>query len=161
MKSILKAVGLGVLAGVVIGGYMTWKKNKEVQEKIDEVFNDEFVENVVDKTVENLKDVNDKVQEDIQNSFDELWKTKGEIYNNIKKRHEMMDEEIKKMEENTKDLEKVVEALQETKENLETVAENVEEITVTEAEKENHEKNMKILDDCEKKIDDLLDDLNK
>lgn len=60
-----------------------------------------------------------------------------------------------------KDLEKAVEVLQETKESLETVAENVEEITVTEAEKENHEKNMKILDDCEKKIDDLLDDLNK
>lgn len=157
MKKILGAVGLGILTGIVIGGYMSWKKNKEVQEKVDEVFNDDFVENVVDKTMENIKDINNQFQEDIQNSFDELGKTKNDVLNNIKERHEKLDEEIKKMEENTGNLEKTVEELHNDK----IVPPVVEEIKITEEEKIQHENNMKILDDCEKKIDDLLDDLNK
>ena len=157
MKKILGAIGLGILAGAAIGGYMTWKKNKEVQEKIDKTFDDEFIDGVVKKTTDNLKNINDQVQEDIQKSFDELGKTKNDVLNNIKERHEKLDEEIKKMEENTGNLEKTVEELHNDK----IVPPVVEEIKITEEEKENHNKNMKILEETEKKLDDLLDDLNK
>ena len=46
MKKILGAIGLGVLAGVVVGGYMAWKRGKEVDEKLKETFDDEFMENL-------------------------------------------------------------------------------------------------------------------
>lgn len=157
MKKMLSAIGMGILAGVVIGGYMSWKKGKKLEEKVDEVFNDDFVENVVDKTMENIKDINNQFQEDLQNSFDELGKTKNDVLNNIKERHEKLDEEIKKMEENTGNLEKTVDELHNDK----IVPPVVEEIKITEEEKEQHNKNMKILEETEKKIDDLLDDLNK
>lgn len=159
MKKILGAIGMGVLAGVVIGGYMSWKKGKKLEEKVDEVFNDDFVENVVDKTMENIKDINNQFQEDLQNSFDELGKTKNDVLNNIKERHEKLNEEIEKMKKDAEDLEKAVKESHEVKDEI--VPPVVEEITVTEEEKANHEKNMKILDDCEKKIDEILDDLNK
>ena len=157
MKKILGAIGMGILAGVAIGGYMSWKRNKKVQEKVDEVFDEEFVNNVVEKTTENLKDINNQVQEDIQKSFDELGKTKNDILNNIKERHEKLDEEIKKMEENTGNLEKTVEELHNDK----IVPPVVEEIKISAEEKENHNKNMKILEETEKKLDDLLEDLAK
>lgn len=159
MKKILGAIGMGVLAGVVIGGYMSWKKGKKLEEKVDEVFNDDFVENVVDKTMENIKDINNQFQEDLQNSFDELGKTKNDVLNNIKERHEELNKEIEKMKKDAEDLEKVVEAsYDKTKEVIPPV---VEEIKITEEEKLNHEKNQKILEETEKKIDDLLEDLNK
>lgn len=159
MKKILGAIGVGVLTGIVIGGYMSWKKGKKLEEKVDEVFNDDFVENVVDKTMENIKDINNQFQEDLQNSFDELGKTKNDVLNNIKERHEKLNEEIEKMKKDAEDLEKVVEAsYDKTKEVIPPV---VEEIKITEEEKLNHEKNQKILEETEKKLDDLLEDLAK
>lgn len=159
MKKILGAVGLGILTGIVIGGYMSWKKNKEVQEKVDEVFDDEFVENVVKKTTENLKDINNQVQEDIQKSFDELGKTKNDVLNNIKERHEKLNEEIEKMKKDAEDLDKAVKESYEVKDKI--VPPVVEEIKITEEEKANHEKNMKILKETEDQIDNILNDLNK
>lgn len=158
MKSILKAVGLGVLAGVVIGGYMTWKKNKEVQEKIDDVFDDEFVNNVVEKTNEELRKVNDEVQEDIKKSYDELWKTKGEIWSNIKERHQKLDEEIKKMEESQI---KTTQTIDEIKEEAKAAVAEVVGQDENESDKEHREKIEKLQAETEKQLDDLLADLNK
>jgi len=125
---IFKAIGLGLVAGVVVGGIMAYRRSKKVQEKVNEVFNEEFVNNVV-----------------------------NDILNNIKERHEKLDEEIKKMEENTGNLEKTVEELHNDK----IVPPVVEEIKITDEEKLNHEKNQKILEETEKKLDDLLEDLAK
>lgn len=157
MKSILKAVGLGVLAGVVIGGYMTWKKNKEVQEKIDDIFDNEFVNNVVEKTNEELRKVNDEVQEDIKKSYDELWKTKGEIWSSIKERHQKLDEEIRKMEESQKTTQTIDKIKEEAKA---TVAEVVGQ-DENESDKEHREKIEKLQAETEKQLDDLLEDLAK
>lgn len=160
MKKILGAIGMGILAGVVIGGYMSWKKGKKLEEKVDEVFNDDFVENVVDKTMENIKDINNQFQEDLQNSFDELGKTKNDVLNNIKERHEELNKEIEKMKQNAEDLDKAVKESYEVKDEI-VVPPVVEEIKITEEEKANHEKNMKILEETENKIDEILEDLNK
>lgn len=35
---IFKAIGLGLVAGVVVGGIMAYRRSKKVQEKVDEVF---------------------------------------------------------------------------------------------------------------------------
>lgn len=159
MKNIIKAVGIGVLAGIVVGGYMSWRKNRKLEEKIDETFSDEFINDVCDKTVDGLHKINEEVQENIQKSFDELGKTKNDVLNNIKERHEKLNEEIEKMKKDAEDLEKAVKESHEM--NDEIIPPVVEEIKITEEEKLNHEKNMKILEETEKKIDDILEDLNK
>lgn len=159
MKKILGAIGMGILAGVVVGGYMSWKKGKKLEEKLDETFSDEFINDVCNKTVDGLHKINEEVQENIQKSFDELGKTKNDVLNNIKERHEKLNEEIEKMKQDAEYLEKVVEAsYDKTKEVIPPV---VEEIKITDEEKLNHEKNQKILEETEKKLDDLLEDLAK
>lgn len=157
MKNVLKAVGLGILAGIVVGGYMTWKKNKEVQEKVDETFNDEVINNIVEKTTENLKDINEKVQEDLQKSFDELGKTKNDVLNNIAERHAKLDEEIRKMEESQKTTQTIDKITEEAKAAVAEVVGQDE----NESDKEHREKIEKLQAETEKQLDDLLEDLAK
>lgn len=159
MKNVVKAIGLGVLAGIVVGGYMSWRKGKKLEEKIDETFNDDFINDVCDKTVDGLHKINEEVQENIQKSFDELGKTKNDVLNNIKERHEKLNEEIEKMKKDAEDLEKAVKESHEVKDEI--VPPVVEEIKITEEEKLQHEKNMKILKETEDQIDNILNDLNK
>lgn len=159
MKKILGAIGLGILTGIAIGGYMSWKKSKEVDEKIDEVFNDEFMDYLNKGISKSCDDINKDMVAKTNEAWEDLKSTKETVMNDIKARHEKLNEEIEKMKQNAEDLEKVVEASCKPKEEVATPV--VEEIKITEAEKKQHEKNMQILNDCEKKIDDLLDDLNK
>lgn len=159
MKKILGAIGMGILAGVVVGGYMSWRKGKKLEEKIDETFSDECINDVCNKTVDGLHKINEEVQENIQKSFDELGKTKNNVLNNIKERHEKLNEEIEKMKKDAEDLEKAVKESHEVKDEI--VPPVVEEIKITEEEKANHEKNMKILKETEDQIDNILNDLNK
>ena len=149
MKKILGAIGMGILAGVVVGGYMSWRKGKKLEEKLDETFNDECINDVCNKTVDGLHKINEEVQENIQKSFDELGKTKNNVLN----------EEIEKMKKDAEDLEKAVKESHEVKDEI--VPPVVEEIKITEEEKANHEKNMKILKETEDQIDNILNDLNK
>ena len=157
MKNVLKAVGLGILAGIVVGGYMTWKKNKKVQEKVDETFDDEVINNIVEKTTENLKDINNQVQEDIQKSFDELAKTKNDVLNNISERHAKLDEEIRKMEES----QKTTQTIDKIKEEAKAAVAEVVGQDENESDKEHREKIEKLQAETEKQLDDLLADLNK
>lgn len=157
MKSILKAVGLGVLAGVVIGGYMTWKKNKEVQEKVDEIFDDEVINNIVEKTTEGLKDVNEQMQERTKEIWEDIEKTKVETMNAIKERHAKLDEEIKKMEES----QKTTQTIDEIKEEAKAAVAEVVGQDENESDKEHREKIEKLQAETEKQLDDLLADLNK
>lgn len=158
MKKILGAIGVGVLTGIVVGGYMTWRKNKKLEEKIDETFSDEFVNNVVEKTTENLKDINNQVQEDIQKSFDELAKTKNDVLNNISERHAKLDEEIRKMEESQI---KTTQTTDEIKEEAKAAVAEVVGQDENESDKEHREKIEKLQAETEKQLDDLLADLNK
>ena len=158
MKKILGAIGVGVLTGIVVGGYMTWRKNKKLEEKIDETFSDEFVNNVVEKTTENLKDINNQVQEDIQKSFDELAKTKNDVLNNISERHAKLDEEIRKMEESQI---KTTQTTDEIKDEAKAAVAEVVGQDENESDKEHREKIEKLQAETEKQLDDLLADLNK
>ena len=108
--------------------------------------------------IRSLKKINDDLVEKSKDAWEDFHETKKDVLNNIKERHAALDKEIEKMEETTKDLEKVVEVLQETKATLEEVVENKE---TESTEKSNHEKNQEILAETEKKLDELLDDLNK
>lgn len=159
MKDILKAIGLGVLAGVIVGGYMSWKKSKEVEEKLNKTFDNEFMENLGKDLNKKFENINEELIEKSKASWKDFEDTKKETLNSIKERHAALDAEISKMEETTKDLEKVAEILQETKEGLETVAEIQESTKLS--SRERHEKNMKTLEETEKQLDNLLDDLNK
>lgn len=154
---IFKAIGLGLVAGVVVGGIMAYRRSKKVQEKVDEVFDEEFVNNVVEKTTENLKDINNQVQEDIQKSFDELAKTKNDVLNNISERHAKLDEEIRKMEES----QKTTQTIDEIKEEAKAVVAEVVGQDENESDKEHREKIEKLQAETEKQLDDLLADLNK
>lgn len=155
---IFKAIGLGLVAGVVVGGIMAYRRSKKVQEKVDEVFDEEFVNNVVEKTTENLKDINNQVQEDIQKSFDELAKTKNDVLNNISERHAKLDEEIRKMEESQI---KTTQTTDEIKEEAKAVVAEVVGQDENESDKEHREKIEKLQAETEKQLDDLLNDLNK
>lgn len=155
---IFKAIGLGLVAGVVVGGIMAYRRSKKVQEKVDEVFDEEFVNNVVEKTTENLKDINNQVQEDIQKSFDELAKTKNDVLNNISERHAKLDEEIRKMEESQI---KTTQTTDEIKEEAKAAVAEVVGQDENESDKEHREKIEKLQAETEKQLDDLLADLNK
>lgn len=154
---IFKAIGLGLVAGVVVGGIMAYRRSKKVQEKVDEVFDEEFVNNVVEKTTENLKDINNQVQEDIQKSFDELAKTKNDVLNNISERHAKLDEEIRKMEES----QKTTQTIDKIKEEAKAAVAEVVGQDENESDKEHREKIEKLQAETEKQLDDLLADLNK
>ena len=155
---IFKAIGLGLVAGVVVGGIMVYRRSKKVQEKVDEVFDEEFVNNVVEKTTENLKDINNQVQEDIQKSFDELAKTKNDVLNNISERHAKLDEEIRKMEESQI---KTTQTTDEIKEEAKAAVAEVVGQDENESDKEHREKIEKLQAETEKQLDDLLNDLSK
>lgn len=155
---IFKAIGLGLVAGVVVGGIMAYRRSKKVQEKVDEVFDEEFVNNVVEKTTENLKDINNQVQEDIQKSFDELAKTKNDVLNNISERHVKLDEEIRKMEESQI---KTTQTTDEIKEEAKAAVAEVVGQDENESDKEHREKIEKLQAETEKQLDDLLNDLSK
>jgi hypothetical protein len=155
---IFKAIGLGLVAGVVVGGIMAYRRSKKVQEKVDEVFDEEFVNNVVEKTTENLKDINNQVQEDIQKSFDELAKTKNDVLNNISERHAKLDEEIRKMEESQI---KTTQTTDEIKEEAKAAVAEVVGQDENESDKEHREKIEKLQAETEKQLDDLLNDLSK
>lgn len=156
---IFKAIGLGLVAGVVVGGIMAYRRSKKVQEKVDEVFDEEFVNNVVEKTTENLKDINNQVQEDIQKSFDELAKTKNDVLNNnISERHAKLDEEIRKMEESQ------IKTTQTTDEIKDEAIDELDKVVgqdENESDKEHREKIEKLQAETEKQLDDLLNDLSK
>lgn len=149
---IFKAIGLGLVAGVVVGGIMAYRRSKKVQEKVDEVFDEEFVNNVVEKTTENLKDINNQVQEDIQKSFDELAKTKNDVLNNISERHAKLDEEIRKMEESQI---KTTQTTDEIKEEAKAAVAEVVGQDENESDKEHREKIEKLQAEIEKQLDDL------
>lgn len=149
---IFKAIGLGLVAGVVVGGIMAYRRSKKVQEKVDEVFDEEFVNNVVEKTTENLKDINNQVQEDIQKSFDELAKTKNDVLNNISERHAKLDEEIRKMEESQI---KTTQTTDEIKEEAKAAVAEVVGQDENESDKEHREKIEKLQAETEKQLDDL------
>lgn len=155
---IFKAIGLGLVAGVVVGGIMAYRRSKKVQEKVDEVFDEEFVNNVVEKTTENLKDINNQVQEDIQKSFDELAKTKNDVLNNISERHAKLDEEIRKMEESQI---KTTQTTDEIKDEAKAAVAEVVGQDENESDKEHREKIEKLQAETEKQLDDLLNDLSK
>lgn len=157
MKKILGAIGVGVLTGIVVGGYMTWRKNKKLEEKIDETFSDEFVNNVVEKTTEGLKDVNEQMQERTKEIWEDLEKTKVETMNAIKERHAKLDEEIKKMEES----QKTTQTIDEIKEEAKAAVAEVVGQDENESVKEHREKIEKLQAETEKQLDDLLADLNK
>lgn len=154
---IFKAIGLGLVAGVVVGGIMAYRRSKKVQEKVDEVFDEEFVNNVVEKTTENLKDINNQVQEDIQKSFNELAKTKNDVLNNISERHAKLDEEIRKMEES----QKTTQTIDKIKEEAKAAVAEVVGQDENESDKEHREKIEKLQAETEKQLDDLLEDLAK
>lgn len=154
---IFKAIGLGLVAGVVVGGIMAWKKNKEVQEKVDEIFDDEVINNIVEKTTEGLKDVNEQMQERTKEIWEDLEKTKVETMNAIKERHAKLDEEIKKMEES----QKTTQTIDEIKEEAKAAVAEVVGQDENESDKEHREKIEKLQAETEKQLDDLLADLNK
>lgn len=160
MNNIFKAIGLGVLAGVVVGGYMAWKKGKEIQAKIDETFDDDFVNNVVEKTTESLKDINEQMQEKTKEVWKDLEETKKDVLTNIKERHAALDEEIQKM---TDSQSKTIQTLEEIKEEAKAaVAELVTPVDDTNnKDQEEREKIEKLQAETEKQLDELLDDLNK
>lgn len=154
---ILKAIAVGVGVGVIIGGVMAWKKNKEVQEKVDEIFDDEVINNIVEKTTEGLKDVNEQMQERTKEIWEDLEKTKVETMNAIKERHAKLDEEIKKMEES----QKTTQTIDEIKEEAKAAVAEVVGQDENESDKEHREKIEKLQAETEKQLDDLLADLNK
>jgi hypothetical protein len=158
MNNIFKAIGLGVLAGVVVGGYMAWKKGKEIQTKIDETFDDNFVDNVVNKTTESLKNVNEQMQEKAKEAWKDLEETKKNTFNSIKERHENLDAEIKKMNDSQS---KTIQTLEEIKEEAKAAVAELVTSDENTSDKEHRERIGKLQAETEKQLDDLLDDLNK
>jgi hypothetical protein len=160
MNNIFKAIGLGVVAGVVVGGYMAWKKGKEIQEKIDNTFDDEFVNNVVEKTTENLRNANEQMKERSKKVWEDLEETKKNTMDTIKARHEELDEEIKKMNDSQS---KTIQTLEEIKEEAKAaVAELVTSDDNTNINKDQERERIeKLQAETEEQLDNLLADLNK
>lgn len=132
-------------------------ESKNVVENVDEIFDDEVINNIVEKTTEGLKDVNEQMQERTKEIWEDLEKTKVETMNAIKERHAKLDEEIKKMEES----QKTTQTIDEIKEEAKAAVAEVVGQDENESDKEHREKIEKLQAETEKQLDDLLNDLNK
>ena len=136
MKKIFGAIGLGVLAGIAVGGYMAWKKNKKINEEIKET--SEGIEKSCDNIEQGLNNVNErcknsvkehaekafnenlnKMKDEVLENIDKLEETKEQAFQNIKANHEKFDKAIK-ASENIKD----AEIVEEKKDKVDLKAEN-------------------------------------
>ena len=136
------------------------KKSKEVDKKINETFDDNFVNDVVEKTTDSLRNINEQMKEKSKKVWEDLEETKKNTMDAIKARHAKLDEELQKM---TDSQSKTIQTLEEIKEEAKAaVAELVTPVDDTNnKDQEEREKIEKLQAETEKQLDELLDDLNK